>query len=51
MKLKFLLLALALAAVGLAQAGDMPWAKSFEAAKAKASKTKQLVMLDFYTDW
>ena len=34
-----------------AWAGDMPWAKNWEAAQASAEKSGKLIMLDFYTDW
>jgi len=42
-------LALALASPGLAE--EIPWAKTWDAAEASASKSGKLVMLDFYTDW
>lgn len=43
-------IALAFAAQS-AWAGDMPWAKNWEAAQASAEKSGKLIMLDFYTDW
>ena len=37
--------------VGLAQAGQIQWAKGYAAAKAEAKRSGKLMMLDFYTDW
>ena len=31
-------------------AGEMPWAKNWEAAQASAKESGKLIMLDFYTD-
>ena len=34
-----------------AQAANMPWVKSLDAAMDEAKRTDKLVMIDFYTDW
>jgi len=36
---------------GSASAGEVKWAKSFEAAVAAAKQSNKLVMADFFTDW
>ena len=43
--------ALTLLLTGAAAAQEMPWAKSFDDARATAAKEHKLVMVDFYTDW
>ena len=51
MNKRFGLLALAAIAAASASASEMPWAKDYKSAKAQASKSGKLIMLDFYTDW
>jgi hypothetical protein len=46
-------LATAMLALGLsaAQAAEIKWAKSYDAAVQAAKSSNKLVMADFYTDW
>ena len=40
-----------IATAGTSSAGEVKWAKSFEAAVAAAKQSNKLVMADFFTDW
>ena len=45
------LLATLFLALGIAQANEVKWRKSYEGARAEAKSSGKLMMIDFYTDW
>ncbi|MCG3125847.1 MAG: Thiol:disulfide interchange protein DsbD [Phycisphaerae bacterium] len=48
---KLMFAATTLLCAATVHAGDLPWAKDWQAAKSDAEKSNKLIMVDFYTDW
>ena len=51
MRTKTLIILATAALAGAAIAGEMPWAKTYEAARVKAKSSGKLIMVDFFTEW